>query len=65
MLMVARGGKANIETAIKRFLKENPPPEGVDEELVLGILKVMEDYQFSIDRSRARDLIRRIVEGRR
>lgn len=63
--MAARGDKANIESAIKRFLMENPPPEGVDEELVLGILKVMEDYQFSIDRSRARDLIRRIVEGRR
>ena len=32
----------------------------------MRILKVMEDYQFSIDRSRARDLIaRQMIEGRR
>ena len=57
--------RADIRTAIKRFLRENPPPEGVDERLVMRILKVTEDYQFSIDRSRARDLIRKIIEGRR
>ncbi len=57
--------RADIRAAIKRFLRENPPPEGVDERLVMRILKVMEDYQFSIDRSRARDLIRQMIEGRR
>ena len=59
------GSRADIRAAIKVFLRENPPPEGVDEGLVMRILKVMEDYQFSIDRSRTRDLIRQMIEGRR
>jgi|ETNmetMinimDraft_32_1059908.scaffolds.fasta_scaffold147747_2 hypothetical protein len=63
--MSADGSGADIREAIKRFLRDEAPPEGVDEKLVLKVLKVLEDYQFSVDRSRARDLIRKIIEGRR
>lgn len=64
-VMSASGSGTDIRGAIKRFLREETPPDGVDEKVVLSILKVLEEYQFSVDRSRARDLIRKIIEGRK
>ena len=55
---------ADIRQTIKSFLRDNPPPEGIDEKVVFRILRILEDYQFNIDRSRPRNLIKKEIEGR-
>ena len=52
----------DILEAIKSFMRSNPMPESLDENAVLRIHEVLEDSQFSIDRSRARDLIKRELD---
>ena len=53
---------ADILEAIKSFMRKNPMPEALDESAVLRIHKVLEESQFSIDRSRTRDLIKKELD---
>ena len=54
----------DIHQAIKDYLRDNPPPEQLTEDSVFRILRILEEFQFNIDRSRPRELIKREIESK-
>jgi len=51
-----------ILVALKKYLNENNPPDGINEDLLIKIYEIFEKEQFKTDRNISRDRLLQIFK---